>query len=217
VKPRSTQRKKSAVARTSQSAGRSDYRAWSGGIAALLEENPPINTRLQPGVAHAKCRRAVLTACRPHEKPLKRFPASTRCNTGLKSGVNERQIVQAASEQSNILPTVSAKSSSSISQTVSEKFLLSANCQTMSGKSSSKQIPPTVSAEFEICGTASHKSAGAEKCQTMSDKSPVSISATPSRKLDAEQIVQTLSGKSSTLHLHQPARISRAPDAPKII
>ena len=38
MKPRSTQRKKSAVARASQSAGRSDYRAWSGGIAALLAE-----------------------------------------------------------------------------------------------------------------------------------------------------------------------------------
>ena len=33
-----TQRKNSAVARASQSAGRSNYRAWSGGIAALLAE-----------------------------------------------------------------------------------------------------------------------------------------------------------------------------------
>ena len=38
MKTRSTQRKHSAVARASQSAGRSDYRAWSGGIAALLAE-----------------------------------------------------------------------------------------------------------------------------------------------------------------------------------
>ena len=38
MRTRSTQRKHSAVARASQSVGRSDYRAWSGGIAALLEE-----------------------------------------------------------------------------------------------------------------------------------------------------------------------------------
>jgi hypothetical protein len=34
---RSTSRKNSAVARASQSAGRSNYSAWSGGIAALLD------------------------------------------------------------------------------------------------------------------------------------------------------------------------------------
>ena len=39
MKTRSTQRKKSAVARASHRAGRSDYRAWSGGIATLLEES----------------------------------------------------------------------------------------------------------------------------------------------------------------------------------
>jgi hypothetical protein len=163
VKTRSTQRKNSVVARASHSAGRVNYRAWSGGTAALLAENPLINTRLQPGVLPAKRRRAVLTAYRPHEKPLKRFPASTRCNTGLKPGVNERQIVQAASAQSNILPTVLAKSPSSISQ--------------------------TLSAELEICGTVPHKSAAAKKCQTVSGESAATISATPSRKLDAPEII----------------------------
>ena len=95
MKPRSTQRKKSAVARASQSAGRSDYRAWSGGIAALLEE----------------------------------------------------QI-----------------------------------CPTVSGKSSGEHISQTASAEFEICGTASHKTADAQKLPTPLAKSPVPISATLSRK-----------------------------------
>ncbi|MSU63057.1 MAG: hypothetical protein EXS31_11810 [Pedosphaera sp.] len=38
MKTRSTQRKNSAVGHASQSAGRSNYSAWSGGIAALLEE-----------------------------------------------------------------------------------------------------------------------------------------------------------------------------------
>jgi len=37
VKTRSTSRKNSAVVRASQSAGRSNYPAWSGGIAALLD------------------------------------------------------------------------------------------------------------------------------------------------------------------------------------
>jgi len=145
VKIRSAQRKNSAVARASQSAGRPNYTAWSGGIAALLDGNPLINTRLQPGAAPAERRRAVSTACHLHKKPLKRFPASTRHNPGLKPGVNEKQIFQTASEQSGALLI----------------------------------------------------------CQTVSGESPAPISATPSRKLDAKQIVQALSGQSSTLQFRQ--------------
>jgi len=145
VKTHSTQRKNSAVARASRDAGRSTYTAWSGGIAALLDRNLLINTWLQPGAAHAIRRRAVSTACRLHKKPLKRFPASTRHNTGLKPGVNEKQIIQTASEQSGALLI----------------------------------------------------------CQTVSGESPAPISATPSRKSDAEQIIQTLSGQSSTLQIRQ--------------
>ena len=173
------------------------YTAWSGGIAVLPDGNSLINTWLQPGVSRAKRRRAVSTACRLHKKPLKRFPASTRHDTGLKPGVNEKQITQTASEQSKILPTVSAKSSSSISQALSAKF--------------SRQ---GLTAFFQM---VSEKFLLSANRQTMPGKSPVPISATPSRKLDAEQIVQTLSGKSSTLHFHPSARIARAPDAPKII
>ena len=151
MKTRSTQRKNSAVARASHSTGRSNYSTWSGGIAALLEGNLLINTWLQPGAAPAERRRAVSTACRPHKKPLKWFLASTRhntgLNTGLKPGVNEKQIIQTASEQSGA-------------------FLI---------------------------------------CQTVSGESPAPISATPSRKSDAEQIIQTLSGQSSTLQIRQTA------------
>jgi hypothetical protein len=154
VKTCSTQRKKSTVARASQSAGRSNYRVWSGGIAAVLAENPLTNTRLQPGVSPAERRRAVLTAYRPHEKPLKRFLTFTRHDTGLKPGVNERQI-----------------------------------CQTVSDKFSSVEILQTLSAKFEICGTASHKSVDANNCQTVSGESAAMISATPSRKLDAPKII----------------------------
>ncbi len=147
MKTRSTQRKNSAVARASQSAGRSDCRALSGSIAALLAENPLINTRLQPGVLPAKRQRAVLTACRPHQKPLKRFPASTRHNTGLKPGVNERQ----------------------------------------------------------ICGTAPHKSADAQKLQTVSAKSPVPISATLSRKSTGQKYATASRNSSVGLALHLEA------------
>jgi hypothetical protein len=87
----------------SQGAGRLNYNAWSGGIAALLEGNLLINTCLQPGAAPAERRRAVSTACRPHKKPLKWFPASTRHNTGLKPGANEKQIVQTLSGQFSTL------------------------------------------------------------------------------------------------------------------
>jgi hypothetical protein len=89
------------------------------------------------------------------------------------AALKNKTVAQTASEQSNILPTVLAKSPSSISQ--------------------------TPSAKLKTCGTVSRKSADAHKCQTVSVKSPVAISATPLRKLDAKQIVQTLSGKSSML------------------
>lgn len=145
MKIRSTQRKISAVARASQSAGRSNYSAWSAGGAALLDGNPLLNPWLQPGAAPAEQRRAVSTACHLHKKPLKRFPASTRHNPGPRPGVNEKQIVQTASEQSG-----------------------------------ARLI-----------------------CQTVSGESPAPISATPSRKLDAKQIVRALSGQSSTLPFRQ--------------
>jgi hypothetical protein len=145
VKARPTKRNGSAVVRVGRSTAGLNYSAWSGGIAALLDGNPLINTWLQPGAAPAERRRAVSTACHLHKKPLKRFPASTRHNPGLKPGVNEKKIVQTASEQSG-----------------------------------ARLI-----------------------CQTVSGESPAPISATPSRKLDAKQIVQALPGQSSTLQFRQ--------------
>ncbi len=124
MKTRSTQLKNSGVSRATHSAGRSDYRAWPGGIAALLAEKPLINTRLQPGVLTAKRQRAVLTASRPPEKPLKRIPASTRHDTGLKPGVNERRIVQTASGNFHLPQkgqTLSGKSPAPIFATLSRK------------------------------------------------------------------------------------------------
>ena len=124
MKTRSTQRKNSAVARVSHRAARSNYRAWSGGIAALLEENPLINTRLQPDV-------------------------------------NERQI-----------------------------------CQTVSDKFSSTEISQTLFTKF----------VDARKFQTVSAKSPVSISATLSRKSTGQKYATAsrISFVGFAIHLEAP-------------
>ena len=161
MKTRSTQRKHSAAARASHSAGRSNYSVWSGGIAALLDENSLINTWLQPGAAPAEQRRAVSTACRPHQKPLKRFSASPHHNTGLKPGANEKQIVRTASELSAellICQTVSDESLGLISATLSRKSDAKQIVQTLSGKSSAFQIWQTPPAESGIYATVSRKS-----------------------------------------------------------
>ncbi|MGB8370529.1 MAG: hypothetical protein ACLPYZ_12980 [Limisphaerales bacterium] len=47
MKIRSTQRKNSAVARASQSAGRPNYTARSGGLAALLDGTLPFRQTLE--------------------------------------------------------------------------------------------------------------------------------------------------------------------------
>jgi predicted nuclease of restriction endonuclease-like (RecB) superfamily len=56
----------------------------------------------------------------------------------------------------------------------------------VSGKSSTRLIQQTSSAESGICGTVSHKSADVEKCQTPSDKSLAPIYATASRKSEID-------------------------------
>ena len=190
MKPRSTQRKKSAVARASQSAGRLNYRAWSGGIAALLAE-----ARRQS----ARSVNAILTATYWEiGRRIVEFvqQGETRAEYGdviieklshdlaqkFGRGFSQRNLEQMRlfylqHPAQEISQTLSAKFSrqglTAFFQTVSEKFLLPANCQTVSGKSSGKQIPQTVSAELEICGTASHKSA-------------TPIYATPSRKSEID-------------------------------
>jgi hypothetical protein len=162
VKP--TKQKSSAIARASQSAGRSDYRVWPGSIAAFLAEKPLINTRLQPGVLPAERRRAVLTASRAHQKPLKRFPSSTRHDTGLKPGVNETQICQTVSDKFF---------STEISQTLSAEFEI---CGTASHKSANAQKLQTMSAKspVPISATPSQKSTG-QKYATASRISSASL------------------------------------------
>ena len=53
---------------------------------------PIINTGLQPGVPRRDCDRAVLTAWRQWQKPLKRLSSATEPTTGRKPGAIEKQI-----------------------------------------------------------------------------------------------------------------------------
>ena len=204
MKTRPTRQKHSAVARASRSAGRPEYSAWSGGIAALLAEARRQSARsvnalltatyweigrrivefVQQGEPRAEYGDEVV---RQLSRDLtKRFGRGFGyINLGMMRRFfltwSPEAIVQTLSEQSQRrtgLPTV---------QTASEQFMAFQICQTLSNKSSGKQISQTPSAELEICGTASRKSAEAGKLQTASAKSFV-----PAPTI---QIVQTPSGK----------------------
>ena len=203
MKPRSTQRKKSAVARTSQGTGRLNYSAWSGGIAALLEEARRQSARSVNAILTATYweigRRIVEfvqqgeTRAEYGDEVVRQLSRDLTKQFGrgfgyINLGMMRRffltwspeVIVQTLSEQSR------RRTGLPIVQTASEQFMAFQICQTLSGKSSNKQISQTPSAELEICGTASHKSADVGKLQTSSAKSLVPISVTPSRKSEID-------------------------------
>lgn len=174
MKTRSTQRKNSAVARASHSAGRSNYRAWSGGIAALLAE-----ARRQS----ARAVNAILTA--------------TYWEIGRRIVEFVQQGETRAEYGDEVLGKLSRDLTKKFGRGFSRQTLQQMRqfyifnppekiCQTLSGKSSAEQISQTLSAKLEICGTASHKSAEAGKLPTASAKSLVPISATPSRKSEID-------------------------------
>lgn len=203
MKTRSTQRKNSAVARASQGAGRSNYSAWSGGIAALLEEARRQSARSVNAILTATYweigRRIVEfvqqgeTRAEYGDVVLKRLSHDLTIKFGRgfsHRNLDQMRLFYLQHPSQEISQTLSAKFSrqglTTFFQTVSEKFLLPAICQTVSGKSSGQQISQMLSAKLEICGTASHKSAEAEKLQTSSAKSLIPISATPSRKSEID-------------------------------
>jgi predicted nuclease of restriction endonuclease-like (RecB) superfamily len=163
VKTRSTQRKNSAVARASQSAGRSNYTAWSGGIAALLEE-----ARRQS----ARSVNAILTATYWEiGRRIVEFvqQGETRAEYGDEVLVNlsrdltkkfgrgfahdnlqRMRLFYLARPVETIYATLSRKSiERRIVQTASEQFLLPQKCQTPSGKSAAP-IYATLSRKSEI-------------------------------------------------------------------
>jgi predicted nuclease of restriction endonuclease-like (RecB) superfamily len=203
VKTSPTQRKKSAVARASQSAGRSDYRAWSGGIAVLLAEARRQSARSVNAILTATYweigRRIVEfvqqgeTRAEYGDEVVRRLSRDLTKRFGrgfgyINLGMMRRffltwspeAIVQTLSEQSR------RRTGLPIVQTASEQFMAFQICQTLSDKSPTDPIQQTPSAESGICGTVSHKSADAEKLQTASAKSLVPISATPLRKSEID-------------------------------
>ena len=198
MKTRLPQRKNSAVSRANQSAGRSNYTAWSGGIAALLAEARRQSARSVNAILTAtywEIGRRIVEFVQQGEtraeygdviiEKLSHDLAKQFGRGFSKRNLEQMRLFYLQHPAQEISQTLSAKFSrqglTAFFQTVSEKFLLPANCQTVSGKSSGKQIPQTVSAEFEICGTAPHKSANAKNCQTLSDKSLVPIYAPAAR------------------------------------
>jgi predicted nuclease of restriction endonuclease-like (RecB) superfamily len=176
VSAKPTKRKSSAIARVSKRATGLNYHAWSGGIASLLEEARRQSARHVNAILTATYweigRRIVEFAqqgeTRAEYGDIIIEKLSHDLTKQFGRGFSQRNLEQMRlfylqHPAQEISQTLSAEFSrqglTSFFQTVSEKFLLPENCQTVSGKSSGKKIPQTVSAELEICGTASHKSA----------------------------------------------------------
>ena len=177
VKARSTQRKKSAIARASHSAGRSDYRAWSGGIAALLAEARRQSARSVNAILTATYweigRRIVEfvqqgeTRAEYGDEVVRKLSRDLTKQFGrgfgyINLGMMRRFfliwspeiIVQTLSEQSR------RRTGLPIVQTASEQFMALQICQTLSGKSSGALIRQTPSDKFlpPIYAPASRKS-----------------------------------------------------------
>src|SRR5450756_1464191 len=199
---RSPQRKNSTLARASQSAGRSNYGVWSGGIAALLEEARRQSARSVNAVLTATYweigRRIVEFAQQGETRAAYGDEAIGKLSRDLTKkfgrGFSHRNLEQMRlfhlqHPSQEISQTLSAKFNrqglTAFFQTVSEKFLPPAICQTVSGKSSGQQIS-----------------------QTLSAKSENPISATLSRKSATDQIVQPVSGKFAAPIFETPSRIS---------
>jgi predicted nuclease of restriction endonuclease-like (RecB) superfamily len=164
VKTRSTQRKHSAVTHASQSVGRSDYRAWSGGIAALLAE-----ARRQS----ARSVNAILTA--------------TYWEIGRRIVEFVQQGETRAEYGDEVLERLSGDLTKRFGRGFSRQTLQQMRqfyvfnppekiCQTLSGKSWVTAIGG------QILQTVSEKLSRSEKCQTLSGKSAVPISAAASQK-----------------------------------
>jgi predicted nuclease of restriction endonuclease-like (RecB) superfamily len=196
VKTRSTQRKHSAVARASQSAERSDYRAWSGGIAALLAE-----ARRQS----ARSVNAILTA--------------TYWEIGRRIVEFEQQGENRADYGEVLLQRLGADLTKRFGRGFAWRNLFRMRAfymthqdilSTLSAKSQQAAILQTVSAIFsplkviDISATPSRKSES-NILPTVSAKSFKAIRQTPSAEL---QIVQTVSGKSPAPIYETPSRIS---------
>ncbi len=172
VKTRSTQRNDSAVARASHSAGRSNYRAWSGGIAELLAEARRQSARSVNAILTATYweigRRIVEFQQQGQDRAeygdvlLKRLSADLTKRFGR--GFGWRNIFQMRAfylTHQDILSTLSAKSAAtSILQTLSAISFPPA-----------LDVPAAVSPQPGKLQTVSAKSAETKKVQTLSGQS----------------------------------------------
>jgi predicted nuclease of restriction endonuclease-like (RecB) superfamily len=210
VKPRSPQRKRSVVARASHSAGRSDYRAWSGGIAALLAEARRQSARSVNAILTATYweigRRIVEfvqqgeTRAEYGEEVLKRLSADLTKRFGRGFGpvnLNEMKRFFLAWPTETIFQTLSEKSLATviggqIFQTMTGKL------HTLSAISASPALTdisatPSRKSASNSLPTVSAKSTKPQKNQTASEQSmDVHIRQTPSAELE---ICQTVSDK----------------------
>jgi predicted nuclease of restriction endonuclease-like (RecB) superfamily len=200
MKTRSTQRKKSAVAHASQSAGRPDYRAWSGGIAALLAEARRQSARSVNAILTATYweigRRIVEFQQQGDQRAeygdflLKRLSADLTKRFGR--GFGWRNLFQMRAfylTHQDILSTLSAKSAATaILQTVSAiSFPPALDVQAaVSPQAGKLQTPSANSAETKKIQTLTGQSSGALIRQAVSDKFLPPIYATASRKSEID-------------------------------
>ena len=201
MKPRSTQRKNSAVARASQGVGRSNYSAWSGGIAALLEEARRQSARSVNAILTAtywEIGRRIVEYLQSGEaragygeEILNRLSADLTKEFGRGYSIRNLRSFRNFYLGWRIRQTVSAESAGLFydpgirAEPVSFPVVdVDGIVQTVSEQSSSTLIRQTPSAELKIIQTASGKFPLPQKKQTLSGKSPVPISATLSRKYE---------------------------------
>ena len=183
MKARKPQRKRSAIARVRAGSARTDYTAWSGGIASLLDESRRQAARSVNAILTATYweigRRIVEFVQQGEaraeygEEVLKRLSQDLTKKFGrgfAPDNLQRMRLFYLAWPVSEIYATLSRKSGQQqIFQTASEKFLLLEKCQKVSGESA-------------ICGTPSHISGESGKLQTPSAISPAPNYATVSRK-----------------------------------
>jgi predicted nuclease of restriction endonuclease-like (RecB) superfamily len=176
VSAKATKRKSSAIARPNKGAAKLDYRNWSGGIAALLEEARQQSARhinailtatyWEIGRRIAEYLQAGEERADYGDEMLERLSTDLTKKFGRGFSRPNLQQMKKFYQQhptEQICQTLSDKFSRqglpAFFQSVSEKFLLPAKCQTVSDKSSATKISQTVSAKLEIYETPSRNSA----------------------------------------------------------
>ena len=198
---RPTRRRSSIIARKGAAGG--NYRAWSGGIAALLEEARRQSARSVNAILTAtywEIGRRIVEFVQEGEpraeygdEVLERLSSDLTKKFGRgfsRQTLQQMRQFYVFNPPEQICQTLSGKSwvtaiGGQIFQTVAEELFLSGKCQTPSGNSSGQQISQT----------ASHKAAKSKRVQRASEQSSgARIRQTPSVEF---QIFQTLSGRSS--------------------